>query len=219
MNRRMRARMSGGVGGDGETPSPTRFAVRASRASIPARRSYNLGVRWFTRERHEDPDFDDWDRVDSGYLAYISGIRDSLPPDLKRFLELNLHDAVVDFAEIDLLQRSARIGFLSGDGASFIECRYDDADFATSSLRNLEVAVEARVPYRDMSGAILDWRPLANVLYDEVALLNGRFQHSFLIDPLGDFAVTFGGFALSVEPAQERALPERKIPFLSLIHI
>jgi len=166
-------------------------------------------VRWFTRERYEDPDFDDWDSVVSGYWAYISSIRDGLPPDLRRFLELNLHDAVIDVAEIDLVQRTARIRFLAGDGASFIECRYDDADFGNSDLRNLEVAVEARVPYRDMSGAVLDWRPLANVLYDEVTRLNGRFQHSFLIYPVGDFAVTFGGFALSVEAANESALPER----------
>ena len=170
-------------------------------------------MRWFTRERYEDPDFDDWDTVVSGYWAYIAGIRDGLPPDLQRFLELNLHDAVVDVAEIDLVQRTARIRFLAGDGASFIECRYDDADFADSNLRNLELAVEARVPRRDMSGAILDWRPLAIVLHDEVALLNGRFQHSFLIDPLGDFAVTFGGFALSVDAAHESAGPERNARF------
>lgn len=170
-------------------------------------------MRWFTRERHEAPDFDNWDSVVSGYPAYITGIRDGLPPDLQRFLELNLHDAVVDVAEIDLVQRTARIRFLAGDGASFIECRYDDADLGDTNLRNFELAVEARVPYRDMSGAILDWRPLGNVLYDEVALLNRRFHHSFLIDPLGDFAVTFGGFALSVEAAHETALPERNPRF------
>jgi hypothetical protein len=182
-------------------------------APIPARRSYNLGVRWFTRERDEDPDFDDWDAVRSGYWAYISSIRGGLPPDLTRFLELDLHDAVVDVAEIDLVQRTARIRFLAGDRASFIECRYNDADFGDSNLRNFELAVEARVPHRDVSGAILDWRPLAIVLHDEVALLNGRFQHSFLIDPLGDFAVTFAAFALSVEAAHESALPERNPRF------
>jgi hypothetical protein len=144
---------------------------------------------------------------------YISSIRDGLPPDLKRFLELDLHDAVFDFAEIDLVQRTARIRFLAGDGATFIECRYDDADFGDSNLRNLELAVEARVPHRDMSGAVVDWRPLAIVLHDEVARLNGRFQHSFLIDPLGDFAVTFAGFAFSVEAAHENALPERNVRF------
>ena len=170
-------------------------------------------MRWFTRERYEDPDFDDWDSVLSGYRAYITGIRDALPADLQRFLELNLHDAVVDVAGIDLVERTARIRFLAGDGASFIECRYDNADFGESDLRNLELAVEARVPYRDMSGAILGWQPLANVLYDEITLLNGRFQHSFLIDPLGDFAVTFGGFALSVEAARESVLPERNPRF------
>ena len=170
-------------------------------------------MRWFTRERDEDPDFDDWDAVRSGYWAYISGIRDGLPPDLKRFLELDLHDAVVDVAEIDLVQATTRIRFLSGDGASVIECRYNDADFGDSNLRNFELAVEARVPRRDMSGAILGWRPLGIVLHDEVAQLNGRFQHSFLIDPLGDFAVTFAGFALSVEAAHESALPERNARF------
>src|SRR6202043_127775 len=35
--------------------------------AIPSPLSYNLDVRWFTRERYEDPDFDDWDTVDSGY--------------------------------------------------------------------------------------------------------------------------------------------------------
>src|SRR6266851_8594915 len=36
-NRRMRARMSGGVGGDGATPSPTRFPVRLNSATGAAR--------------------------------------------------------------------------------------------------------------------------------------------------------------------------------------
>ena len=170
-------------------------------------------MRWFTRAHYEDPDFDDWDAVRSGYWAYIGSIRERLPSDLKRFLEIDLHDAVVDVAEIDLLRCTARIRFLTRNSMSFVECQYDDADFGDSNLRNLEVAAEARMPVRDRSGAVLEWRPLASVLHDEVALLGDRFQHSFLIDPLGDFAVSFQGFALSVEPAQVGGLPERSIRF------
>jgi len=170
-------------------------------------------VRWFTRERYEDPDFDDWDTVVSGYWAYIAGIRDRLPPDLRRFLELNLHDAVVDVADIDLVQRTAGIRFLSGDSASFIDCQYRDADFGDSNLKHFELATEARSPLRDRTGAVFGWGPLAAVLYDEVALVGERFEHSFLIWPFGDFTVRFQDFALTVEPAGAGGLPERSARF------
>jgi hypothetical protein len=100
--------------------------------------TYNLGVRWFTREHYEDLDFDDWDAVRPGYWAYIGSIKEGLPSDLKRFLELDLHDAVVDVAEIDLLKRTARIRFLAGDRTTFISCQYEDADFGESKLKNFE---------------------------------------------------------------------------------
>jgi len=170
-------------------------------------------VRWFTRERYEDPDFDDWDAVRSGYWGYIDSIREGLPSALKRFLEINLHDAVVDVAEIDLVQRTARIRFLAGNSASFIDCQYRDADFGDSNLKNFELATEARSPLRDRTGAVFGWGPLASVLHDEVALVGERFQHSFLIFPFGDFTVRFQDFALTVEPAGAGGLPERSARF------
>jgi hypothetical protein len=171
-------------------------------------------VRWFTRERYEDPDFDDWDGVRSGYWGYIDSIKEGLPSDLRRFLETDLHDAVVDFAEIDLLKRTALIRFLAGDSTRFIQCQYEDADFGDSKLKNFELATEARIPRRDDSGAMLGWRPLAHVLHDEVELVGNRYQHSFLIDPFGDFAVSFRGFDLTVEPAEEGGSPERNVRFV-----
>jgi hypothetical protein len=53
-------------------------------------------VRWFTRERYEDEDFDDWDGVSKAYAAYIEGIRNKLPQDLQRLAPpdgIDLHDA------------------------------------------------------------------------------------------------------------------------------
>jgi hypothetical protein len=170
-------------------------------------------VRWFTRERYEDPDFDDWDAVRSGYWAYIDSIREGLPSELRRFLEINLHDAVVDVAEIDLVQRTARIRFLAGNSASFVDCQYRDADFGDSNLKHFELATEARSPLRDMTGVVFGWGPLASVLYDEVALVGERFQHSFLIYAFGDFTVRFQDFALTVEPAGAGGLPERSTRF------
>src|SRR5438094_7330760 len=58
----------------------------AYRSASPATRwrKYNLGVRWFTREHHEDPDFDDWEAVRAAYWVYIDSIRAGLPADLQR---------------------------------------------------------------------------------------------------------------------------------------
>jgi hypothetical protein len=61
---------------------------------------------------------------------------------------------------------------------------------------------------------MLGWRPLAAVLHDEVTLVGDHYQHSFLIDPFGDFAVSFRRFVLTLEPAQEGALPERNVRFV-----
>jgi hypothetical protein len=173
------------------------------------RDAYNLGVRWFTRDHHEDPDFDGWETLKADYWAYIESIRSGLPPDLRRLADIDLHDAVLDIAEIDLRRRTAHIRFLAGNRAKFIDCYYADADFGDSNLRNLGIAIEARVPQRDNSGTAVGWKPLASVLHDEITRKGDRFQHSFLIDPLGDFAVGFQGFTLSTEPATEERMPER----------
>jgi hypothetical protein len=171
------------------------------------------GVRWFTRDHHEDPDFDDWETVKADYWAYIESIRSGLPPDLQRLADVDLHDAVLDMADIDLRRRTAHVRFLAGDRAKFIDCYYADADFGDSNLRNLESAIEARIPQRDKTGTAAGWKPLASVLHDEITREGDRFQHSFLIDPLGDFAVSFRGFTLSTEPAAEARLPERNERF------
>ena len=167
-------------------------------------------MRWFTRQRSEDPNFDDWDDVRAAYWAYIESIRDGLPADLQRLTATDLHDAVLDTVEIDLILRTAQIRFLSGDCATFIDCQYEDADFGDSNLRNLRLAVEGRVPWRDSSGTIVEWRPFASVLHDEITVVAHRFQHAFLIDPLGDFAVSFRQFRLTTESATEGRLPERR---------
>jgi len=174
-------------------------------------------VRWFTRERYEDPDFDDWDGVSKAYAAYIESIRSKLPQDLQRLAPpdgINLHDAEMDIAEIDLVRRTAHIRFLTAGGAQFVDCRYGDADFGESNLRNLEYAIEARVPRRDATGTILSWVPLGNVLYDEITAVDDRLKHSFVIYPLGDFAVEFRGFSLSSEPSPEGRLPDRNQRYL-----
>jgi hypothetical protein len=174
-------------------------------------------VRWFTRERDEDADFDDWDGVSTAYAAYIESIRSRLPQDLQRLTPpdgFDLHDAEVDIAEIDLVRRTAHIRFLTAGGAQFVDCRYGDADFGESNLRNLEYAIEARVPRRDATGTILSWVPLGNVLYAEITALDDRLKHSFIIEPLGDFAVEFRSFSLSSEPSPEGRLPERNQRYL-----
>ena len=79
-------------------------------------------MRWFTREHHEDPDFDDWDAVRAAYWAYIDSIRGGLPPDLQRLTGINLHDALFDIAKIDRVQ-TAHIRLLAGDGTQFIDCQ------------------------------------------------------------------------------------------------
>ena len=166
-------------------------------------------MRWFTREHHEDPDFDDWDAVRAAYWAYIDSIRGGLPPDLQRLTGIDLHDALFDIAEIDLVRHTAHFRLLTGDRAEFIDCQYDDVDFGMSNLRNLELAIEARVPRRDTNGAVVDWRPLATVLHDEITEMGHRFQHAFLVDPLGDFAVSFRGFTLGITTAPVGGLPGR----------
>lgn len=174
---------------------------------------YNLGVRWFTREHHEAPDFDDWDALRAAYRAYIDSIRGGLPPDLQRLTGMNLHDALIDIADLDLVRHTAHIRLLTGDSAEFIDCQYEEADFGMSNLRNFQLAIEARVPRRDMSGAVVGWQPLATVLHDEITQVGDRFQHAFLIDPLGDFAVSFRGFTLGTQAAPGGGLPERSERF------
>ncbi len=170
-------------------------------------------MRWFTRDHHEDPDFDDWETLKADYWAYIESIRSGLPPDLHRLAEIDLHDAVLDIAEIDLQRRTAHVRFLAGNRANFIDCYYADADFGDSNLRNLELAIEARIPQRDKSGITVGWKPLASVLHDEITRDGDRFQHSLLIDPLGDFAVSFHAFTLTTEAAPKKCLPERNERF------
>ncbi len=169
-------------------------------------------MRWFTRERTDDPNFDDdaWDAVRAGYWAYVDSVRDGLPPDLQRLVEINLHDAVFDMAKIDFIGGTAHIRFLSGDSTTFIDCQYGDMDFGESNLRNLRLAIEARLPRREGTGTIVEWVPFASVLYDEITVMADRFQHSFLVDPLGDFAVSFRQFRLTTESAPEGRLPERR---------
>ena len=171
-------------------------------------------MRWFTCEHHEDPDFDDWDALRAAYWAYIDSIRAGLPADLQRLTGINLHDALFDIAELDLLRHTAHFRLLTGDRAEFIDCQYAEADFGMSNLRNLELAIEARVPRRDTNGAVVGWRPLATVLHDEISQAGHRFQHAFLLDPLGDFAVSFRGFTLGTTAAPAGGLPERNERFL-----
>jgi hypothetical protein len=170
-------------------------------------------MRWFTRVRNDNPDFDDWEAVRTAYWTYIDSIRDELPPDLRRLTRIDLHDAVFDMADVDLLRRTAHLRLLAGDRATFIDCQYEDADFGDSKLQYLGLAIEARVPQRDRSGKVLGWGPLGSVLHDEITLVGQRFQHEFLIEPFGDFAVSFRAFALSTTPAQEAGLPEREERF------
>lgn len=124
-----------------------------------------------------------------------------------------MNDALFDIADLDLVRRTAHIRLLTGDGAEFIDCRYDDADFGLSNLRNLQLAVEVRAPRRDRDDAIIGWRPLASVLNDEITIVGDRFQHAFLVDPLGDFAVGFRGFTLGRRAAPAGGLPERSERF------
>lgn len=170
-------------------------------------------VRWFTRERHQDPNFDDddFDAVRAAYWEYIDSVRDGLPPDLQRLARTDLHDAVFDTVKIDLVQRTAHFRLLSGDSSTFFDCHYADTDFGDSNLRNLEIAVEGRVPWR--RGTVVEWRPFAAVVHDEIAVVAPQFRHSFLIDPLGDFAVSFREFRLTTEPAVDGRLPERNERF------
>lgn len=172
---------------------------------------------WFTRERYEDGYFDDWDALIRDYGAYIQSVRVRLPKDLQRLAPpngFNLHDAEVDIAEIDLVRHTAHLRFLTGDGKQFVDCRYAEADFGESNLKNFEYAIDALLARRDASGVILGWGPLGTVLYDEITVVGDRFQHAFIIHPLGDFALTFSGFNLSSEPSSDGRLPERSQRFL-----
>lgn len=176
-----------------------------------------MSMRWFTRQRYEDADFDNWEDLTKGYTAYIQRIRTKLPPDLQRLAPpdgIDLHDATVDLAEVDLMRRTARIRFLTADAKQLADCRYADAYFGKSNLRNLEYAIEAVIPRRDASGGISSWVPLGKVLYDEITVVGDRFQHSFVFEPLGDFAVTFRRFTLSSERSSEGRLAERNQRFL-----
>lgn len=161
-------------------------------------------MRWFTRERYEDPSFDGWDAIGEEYAKYLETIRSQLPDQLRRLLDINLHDAGIEAAEIDLVRRVARIRFLTAGDQRLVTCRYDDADFGESNLKHLELAIEAIVPRRDDDGHVFGWKPLANVLFEEVSIEDERYKHAFVLYPFGDFALTFGGFGLNIERGFER---------------
>ncbi|HVH65771.1 MAG TPA: hypothetical protein VM674_07005 [Candidatus Acidoferrum sp.] len=170
-------------------------------------------MRWFTRQRYEDPDFDEWDVLVKDYAAYLESIRSQLPDQLRLLADIDLHDAGVEAAEIDLLRRTARIRFLTFGSQRLITCRYEDADFGNSNIHNLEYAIEAIIPKRDSEGHVFGWTPLVRVLSDEVTVEGDRFQHALVLQPFGDFAVTFRGFTLTAERGFEPHSRETKERF------
>jgi hypothetical protein len=172
-------------------------------------------VRWWTRERLNDPDFDDWDAVSADYWKHVAEIRTELPVDLALLLNqsqrFSLHDSHIEMAMLDLVGRRARIQFRTYD--AILDCNYYGADFGESNLRDFEMAVEALLPKFDStSPAPIQLQPLSTVLHDEVTTAGeGRYRHAILIDPLGDISIDFDDFRLVARelPATTSAVRKR----------
>lgn len=182
-------------------------------------------MRYFTRERlglgDTDPDEVgiDWDRdVVEAYQAHIEAIWGRIPDGLRLIATgvVELHDALFDFVEVR--PEVMRIRLLAhGDERDpsgeqdpvFADLRYGDWELESGSLRDLEYAVDALVPYRaDYESPppqpVAGYMPLGEILYDEVDVVGERLEHSVLVQPIGDFTVRFSEFLLTTEPV---ALP------------
>lgn len=155
-------------------------------------------MRWWTRARLNDPDFDDWDAASADYWKHIDEIRTQLPADLSRLLNHSLHDSHIELSMLDLVRRRARIQFRKHD--ALIDCRYGAADFGDSNLHSFEQAVEALLPvFHSENSEPVSLRPFATVLHDEVTVIGeGRYRHSILVEPLGDISIDFDDFRLTV---------------------
>jgi len=178
-------------------------------------------LRYFTRERlglgDTDPDDAgvDWDRdIVSAYAAHVKSIRDRIPHALWLIATgaVELHDALFDLVEIRPAVLRMRLLAHGGERDQsgeqdpvFADLRYEGWELVSGRLRDLEKAVEAFVPYRaDYESPppqrVAGYMPLGQILYDEVDVVGDLFQHSVLVDPLGDFTVRFSEFSLTTEP-------------------
>jgi hypothetical protein len=88
-----------------------------------------------------------------------------------------------------------------------VDLLYSDYEVAAGSLRNLEYAVESICPYVADYDApppqpAAGYMPLGQILYTEVDIVGDRFEHSLLVDPLGDITLHFSEFSLAIEPAE-----------------
>jgi hypothetical protein len=162
-------------------------------------------MRYFTRERvwPADPSDEsfDWERdVCEAYSAHVAKIGDALPADLRLIAShaVDLHDAFFDLVEIH--PRSLRM-LLLGSGAvhdpQLLDLRYSDYEVVDGTLRNLSYAVEGIRPYVADYDApppqpTAGYMPLGQILYTEVDIIGDRFEHSFLVDPLGSRPTRWG---------------------------
>jgi Protein of unknown function (DUF4085) len=151
-------------------------------------------MRYFTRKLVEGELTDEeTSRAFEEYAQYVSSSLPSLPVEVKELVaENNLHDALILVVERIELEATLSISYLAGENRRYkvVAIKY----FGVSMTeRDFSALVEAARDRR------------TEVLYDELRLLeDGRFEHSLLLSPAGEFSLAFDRVELESHSAAGR---------------
>lgn len=148
-------------------------------------------MRWFDRDGFCGS-FDDEqaEAAKAAYWQHIEQLRPQLSEPVERLaLDVNLHDARITEWETD--EGLLRAGFGWGD----LQVGYW---LSLLTYQGAEVRVDAPESLGD---------PETEVLYDEVDIAEGGFEHRLLLTPRGEIAIRFRSLALETKPLPQRAEP------------
>jgi hypothetical protein len=156
-------------------------------------------MRWFTRELYQGGDADNaWSAALAQYEAHLIDLLPRLPQSLRDLAMLSLHDG--RFTECTLAAHVALVTLrlVGGDDRqSYVEVaiRYDQASIVGASPTDVAGWMEDR---------------LTEVLYDELDLDDGTYQHRYLLWPQGEFAVHFADARIAVTPSSSEQYESAK---------
>lgn len=164
-------------------------------------------MRWFTREWQNGQLTDaEADARGPAYAAYVNSVADRLPPHLLEFalpqgVDMSVHDALVDRAEIYPISRHIRLRLVNGD----LQSGYGKLDLDCIDAELLD-------PDVDRLQALLE-NPKTEFLSQEVELIEGqppRFEIRFLLWPEGQIAIRCSDLQPSRTAAGEMARSDHR---------